>query len=66
IKYGSILSEKNSNIDLFEKLLQKIGLISQSIDIDFQVTKVSAEAISGIAKKLHLILPANFVYVHSS
>lgn len=65
-KYESILSEKSSNVDLSEKLLQKIGLISQNVDIDSQVTKVSAEAISGIAKKLHLILPANFEEIISN
>ena len=66
VKYEALISENSSNSDLSEKLLQKLGLISQNIDIDSQVTKVSAEAISGIAKKLHLILPANFEEIISN
>lgn len=66
VKYEAILSENNSNSDLSEKLSQKLALVSQNVDIDSQVTKVSAEAISGIAKKLHLILPANFEEIISN
>ncbi|MEM6338906.1 MAG: FliH/SctL family protein [Pseudomonadota bacterium] len=66
VKYEAIISENSSNSDLSEKLSQKLSLISQNIDIDSQVTKISAEAISGIAKKLHLILPANFEEIISN
>lgn len=60
VKYETIISEKDSNNDLSGKLSEKLSLISQAVDIDAQIAKVSAEAISSIAKKLHLILPVNF------
>jgi len=66
VKYETIISEKNSENDLFKKLSEKLSLISQAGDIDAQIAKVSAEAISSIAKKLHLILPANFEEIISN
>ena len=66
IKYEAMLAEISSNGDLSEKLAQKLAMISPELDIDSQVTKVSAESISGIAKKLHLILPANFEEIISN
>jgi flagellar biosynthesis/type III secretory pathway protein FliH len=59
-KYESMLLESNSTASLSEKLNEKLVLISPAKDMDSQIAKVSAEAISGIAKKLHLILPSNF------
>jgi flagellar biosynthesis/type III secretory pathway protein FliH len=59
-KYESMLLENNSAVSLSEKINEKLSLVSPSKDIDSQIAKVSAEAISGIAKKLHLILPSNF------
>lgn len=58
--YETIISQKDSEKNLSQKLFEKLSLISQTIDIDAQIAKVSAEVISSIAKKLHLILPANF------
>lgn len=65
-KYETIISEKDSDNDLSKKLSEKLSLISQGVDIDAQIAKVSAEAISSIAKKLHLILPANFEEIISN
>jgi flagellar biosynthesis/type III secretory pathway protein FliH len=47
----------NNFSDLFKEKLQSIAPV---VEIDSQIAKVSAEAIAGIAKKLHLILPADF------
>ena len=66
VKYEAMLAESGSEGDLSEKLAQKLAMISPELDIDSQVTKVSAESISGIAKKLHLILPANFEEIISN
>ena len=66
VKYEAMLAESGSDADLSEKLAQKLAMISPELDIDSQVTKVSAESISGIAKKLHLILPANFEEIISN
>lgn len=65
-KYETIISGKDSDNDLAKKLSEKLSLISQGVDIDAQIAKVSAEAISSIAKKLHLILPANFEEIISN
>lgn len=48
----------------FESLLEtKISAIVPEINVEDQIVKFSAEAISSIARKLHLILPVNFVDV---
>ncbi len=66
VKYEAIIADSNSKGDLSEILAQKLASILPSGNIDEQVTKVSASAISGIAKKLHLILPANFEEIISN
>ncbi len=48
------LTSENKFADLFKEKLQSIV---PAVEIDSQIAKVSAEAIAGIAKKLHLILP---------
>lgn len=49
-----------SNMDLANKLLKNLSEIVPAANFDEKVAKLSAEAISGIAKKLHLVLPVNF------
>lgn len=66
VKYESIMAQKEPESDLSKKLLEKLSLISQTVDIDTQIARVSAEVISSIAKKLHLILPANFEEIISN
>ena len=51
------LTSENKFAGLFKEKLQSIV---PAVEIDSQIAKVSAEAIAGIAKKLHLILPADF------
>ncbi|MDC0865273.1 FliH/SctL family protein [Rickettsiaceae bacterium] len=60
VKYEETIERLKSNNSLAELLHEKLSSIVPSVKIDEQVTKLSAEAISGITKKLHLILPANF------
>jgi hypothetical protein len=60
LEYEERFLEKQSVMDLSKKLLEKLELIVQSINIDSQIAKVASEIILGIADKLHLILPADF------
>ncbi len=59
-KYEPMLEESNAKNKFSELLESKLSSIVPKEAIDSQIAKVSAEAISGIAKKLHLILPVNF------
>lgn len=58
--YEPMIADKIRDQDLAALLQQKLTAIIAEVDIDSQIAKVSAEAISGIARKLHLVLPANF------
>jgi flagellar biosynthesis/type III secretory pathway protein FliH len=59
-KYEPMLTKLNENNNFFELLHQKLSSILPEEKIDSQISKISAESIAGIAKKLHLILPSNF------
>ena len=59
-KYEPMLEESDAKNNFSELLESKLSSIVPKAAIDSQIAKVSAEAISGIAKKLYLILPANF------
>ena len=45
---------------LFTLQTSELSLIVPQQNVDTQIAKVSAESISSIARKLHLVLPANF------
>lgn len=47
-------------VDFAKLLEEKLSAILPEVDIGAQIAKASAESISSIVKKLHLILPANF------
>ena len=49
-----------SDNELAVLLQNRLSKIVPSADLDKKVAKLSSEAISGIAKKLHLVLPVNF------
>ena len=59
-KYEPQLADLVKKKDFSELLQQKLSSIVPEEEIDSQIAKVSAESISGIARKLHLILPVNF------
>lgn len=59
-KYEPMLADLAANNDFSELLRQQLSSIIPEEEVDSQISKISAEAIVGIAKKLHLILPANF------
>lgn len=60
LKYQPLLAEASSDAQFATLLQEKLSSVVQQQNIDTQIAKVSAESISAIAKKLHLILPANF------
>jgi hypothetical protein len=60
LHYENQLEELTGNNKLFDLFKEKLQSIVPVVEIDSQIAKVSAEAIAGIAKKLHLILPADF------
>ncbi len=60
VKYEEELNNKIQNNDFSNLIKEKLELIIPSVELDSQIAKISAEAIAGIAKKLHLILPVNF------
>lgn len=49
-----------SNKELADVLKERLNTIVPEADFNEKVARLSAEAISGIAKKLHLVLPVNF------
>ncbi len=51
------LNADNSFVNL---VIEKLNAIVPGVELDKQLTKVSAEVLADIAKKLHLILPVNF------
>lgn len=59
-EFEAVIADKSLQDGMVEKLVEKISEISPTIDFDAQIAKITAESISGIAKKLHLILPVNF------
>jgi flagellar biosynthesis/type III secretory pathway protein FliH len=59
-KYEPMLTKLNENNNFSELLHQKLSSIISKEKVDSQISKISAESIAGIAKKLHLILPSNF------
>lgn len=58
--YDPLIEAKDKEKNFSDLLYEKLSSIVPEIDFESQITKISAESISGIAKKLHLILPANF------
>ncbi len=58
--YEKQLEELAADNNLSDLLKEKLQSVAPVVEIDSQIAKVSAEAIAGIAKKLHLILPADF------
>ncbi|RTK93234.1 MAG: hypothetical protein EKK61_01505 [Rickettsiales bacterium] len=60
VKYEEELKKVLQDNDFSNLLQEKLNIIIPSQEIDSQIAKISAEAISGIAKKLHLILSVNF------
>ena len=59
-KYEPMLLDQNNKNDFGELLQQKLSSIIPENKIDDQITKVSAKTIASIARKLHLMLPADF------
>lgn len=59
-KYQPLLDKSSLEMNFANLLQEKLSSIVPQQSIDIQVAKVSAESISAIAKKLHLVLPANF------
>lgn len=59
-KYKPLLENASVDTRLQILLEEKLSAILPSKSLDTEISKVSAAAISTIAKKLHLILPANF------
>lgn len=59
-KYQPLLDNSSADVKFAALLQEKFNLIVPTKALDTEISKVSAEAISSIAKKLHLILPANF------
>lgn len=59
-KYKPLLESASVDTRLRILLEEKLTAVSPNKDLDTEISKVSAAAISTIAKKLHLILPANF------
>jgi len=55
-----MLADSGAKNDFSELLRQRLSSIVPGEGIDSQISKISAEAISSIAKKLHLILPSDF------
>lgn len=60
VKYEEQLHKLLQDNNFSNLLQEKLNTIIPTQEIDSQIAKISAEAISGIAKKLHLILPVNF------
>lgn len=59
-KYQPLLDNSSADVKFAALLQEKFNLIVPTKALDNEISKVSAAAISSIAKKLHLILPANF------
>ena len=59
-KYQPLLDGASSEMRFGTLLQNKLSLIVPQQNVDTQIAKVSAESISSIARKLHLVLPANF------
>ena len=60
IHYESIVSKLQLENDFSSILYSKIEDINPVVNIDTQISKLSAEIISSIAKKIYLILPVDF------
>ena len=60
LKYQPLLEDASANRSLASLLEEKLFSIVPDQNIDIQIAKISAESIASIAKKLHLVLPANF------
>lgn len=58
--YQPLLDEASVNTGLASLLHEKLVSVVPRRDLDTQIAKVSAQSVSAIARKLHLILPANF------
>jgi flagellar biosynthesis/type III secretory pathway protein FliH len=58
--YEPLIAEGKKEKNFSDLLNAKLGSIVPEVDLEFQIATVSSEAISAIAKKLHLILPVNF------
>lgn len=59
-QYKPLLANASSDLCCATLLQEKLSSILPQQGLDTQIAKVSAESISAIAKKLHLVLPANF------
>ncbi len=59
-KYKKIQENEEKDSAVAEKLLEKLSQLKPEEEFDLKVAKLSANSISLIAKKLHMILPVNF------
>lgn len=59
-QYEPIINGLQSDSNLTKLLEQKISEISNKCDLDGQIAKLATEIITGIAKKIYLILPIDF------
>ncbi|MFK7973448.1 MAG: FliH/SctL family protein [Rickettsiaceae bacterium] len=60
VEYESKIDALSKDRNFVELVEQKLSDIISNNQLDIQVAQVSADAIASIAKKLHLILPADF------
>jgi flagellar biosynthesis/type III secretory pathway protein FliH len=59
-QYEPIINGLQADSSFAELLEQKISEISNKSDIDAQIAKLATQVITGIAKKIYLILPIDF------
>jgi hypothetical protein len=55
-----IMEQLKEDFQLGMKLRDKLGEITSSHDLEFQMARLSARLIDGIAKKIYLVLPVDF------
>ncbi len=59
-QYEKQIHSLNADNSFVNLVIEKLNAIVPGVELDKQLTKVSAEVLADIAKKLHLILPVNF------
>lgn len=58
--YEQQIQSLNADNSFVNLVIEKLNAVVPSVELDKQLTKVSAEVLADIAKKLHLVLPVNF------
>jgi flagellar biosynthesis/type III secretory pathway protein FliH len=58
--YEQQIQSLNADNSFVNLVIEKLNAVVPGVELDKQLTKVSAEVLADIAKKLHLILPVNF------